>query len=668
MLCTVTILILTAGGTDSLPAQDTARVYVAPEVVVQADAVRQPWRTDRPVSSTGSVDDLMRCNGLTLIQRANGFAGEVTMMGLRGAQVNSTIDGMKIHAACVDKMDPNTAYVEIDNLTTMNINADGSDLRYGQALGGSVNFTLRRPEYTKPVRTLIDAAAESNAFLRRLRIDASGGTERVGLRAGYTLRTASDMRDGNDVTIPTSGYTKQNLQVVGGWKLNDSNEFQLSFIGDRATDVGYPALIMDTRKADAVIGALTWRRQWSSSLRTSAKVYANAIDHTMDDYDRPLTQIETRAFMPNMYMPMTGTTSVGGLLVETSISTSSTLINIIVDATYLAANATMEMIPLDTTVTPMFMTNIGDARIATAGLSAALDHEVADGLSFRAGARADVSSRTVRDEAFRSVISGYNPGVPLDVTALAGSVHGGLYHELADDLDVWAVLAYNQRMPTHLEMYGFWLYDPQANIIMNGRADLANENAMSMTVGGSYRQDDLSISGSLYVRRVGNYIGPDPATAIVQQGQPPVRTMGNLGTAMLTGFTATAFHSMASWFGLHATLRGVWGQSLAFDDPLPLLDPLTAMLRAVVGDATIQGEVAFSGALRQSRTSSAILPEDTTPAWMRVDLLIAWRPLAALRIQAACTNVFDTFYHEHTSINNMPARGRSFNAGLRVDL
>ncbi|MBP6509318.1 MAG: hypothetical protein KA339_02085, partial [Candidatus Kapabacteria bacterium] len=329
-------------------AQDSVRTVIVREVVVEADPLLRTWRLDRPISTSSSVDDLMRLGGLTLIQRANGFAGEASMLGLRGGQMNTSIDGMKIHAACVDKMDPSTAYVEIDNLSTLDVSSDATDLRYGQNLGGSVNFTLKQPTLNSPVRSVIDLSGESNASMRRLRADLSGGTPDLALRAGYTLRSADDLRSGDGSTISLSGFTKHNIQVGGLWQAAKHDAITATFIADLATDVGYPSLIMDTRRAQALIGAVAWRSTWSPSVTTSAKLYANAVDHTMDDYDRPLSEIENRDFMPNMYMPMAGTTNVYGLLAEGAYTEMSNVVKVVLDATYLAATATMQMIPLDT--------------------------------------------------------------------------------------------------------------------------------------------------------------------------------------------------------------------------------------------------------------------------------------------------------------------------------
>ncbi|MCX6140929.1 MAG: TonB-dependent receptor [Candidatus Kapabacteria bacterium] len=649
-------------------AQDTLKTITVRTVVVEADPYSKPWRMDRPLSASSSVDDLMRLGGLSLIQRANGFAGEASMLGLRGGQMNTSIDGMKIHAACVDKMDPSTAYIELDNLSSMDVSSDATDLRYGQNLGGSVNFSLKQPTLATSLSSIVSMSTESNAALRRFRVDLSGGTETLGLRAGYTMRSADNMRAGDGQYISLSGFTKHNVQVGGLWKLSDRDALSATFIADVASDVGYPALIMDTRKADALIGAITWRSAWSPSINTSAKLYANSVTHTMDDYDRPLSQIASRAFMPNMHMPMLGTTHVFGLLAEGSIASSDNLIRTVIDVTYLDARATMSMIPLDTSVSTMQMTNIGDARVATAGVSASWEHSIDCDLSVRVGTRVDVSSRTLADASFRSVLGGYYPGMSLDRTAVALSVNVGAFYTVAEGVQLWTVVARSERMPTHLEMYGFWLYDPQANIVTIGRPDLANEKALSLDIGSTFRTDDMKLSVSGSMRHIDNYIAPVPSTDVPTQGQPPTRYMGSIGGADLMGFNANATVSITPWCSMQASVLGTWGTGITINDPLPLIAPMQGMVRAVVGDPMLQGEIIVTAAVAQSRASRLILPEDNTASWARADVLLAWMPLSQLRIQFACTNLFDTFYHEHTSINNMPSRGRSLNVGFRAVL
>lgn len=663
----ITALCLCAG--NAATAQDTVRTYTASDIVVHADPLAQPWRLDRPLSTSASVDELMRMGGLTLVQRANGFAGEVTMRGLRGGQISTTIDGMKIHAACVDKMDPSTAYIEIDNVSAMQVDGDGSDLRYGQTLGGAVNFKLQQSRYATPLHSVIDGTLESNAAMRRLRVELGGGTKDISFRTGYTVREVRNMVAGNGAEVPLSGYSKQNLHVAAGWKPTASAEFEAMMIADHVRNVGYPALLMDTRHADAMIAALTWRERWSPFVQTSVKLYANTVDHVMDDYDRPIDQIMERRFMPGMYMPMRGATSVMGALMESAVVSAETVLGVTLDATLMRTSATMEMVPIDTSVTTMRMSNIGDVGVGTIGFAATLDHAVDCDLSVQASARIDAVVRTIHDELFKSILSGYYPGSTFASRAAVPALTAGGTWDVTDALQVALVLGYAERMPTHLELFGLMIYDPQADIVTNGNPDLRNERALSSTLQYRYNAGGIRIMGSMYLRLIDDYIAPSPTTHVVwSESTPQTRTMANIGRALINGADVQCTMPVASWVTMQGTLRACWGKSITWNDALPLINPVTLTWRTVLGGPAVQGEIQFVTALAQHNASQLILVEDATAQWWTVNVLLAWRPAAIVSLQVSATNLLDAYYHEHTSINNMPARGRSLNVGMRVNL
>lgn len=642
---------------------DTVRTVVGKEVTVLAESNDLNWRVNKTLSSNISVDNVMRVGGITLLQRANGFAGEASLNGLRGAQLTATIDGMKIHAACVDKMDPATAYLEVDNLSEVAIRSDGSDLRYGQTLGGAVSFTLKQPSLASPVTTMADVSLESNSMAKRIRAEISGGGSNYGLRAGYTLRDNDNMVAGGNNLLEGSGFTKHNLNIGGRWLPSSDHEILVNAIADVASDVGYPALIMDTRNATAYIGSLALKSHWSSAISTVTRLYANTVHHVMDDYDRSDTELSTRLFMPNMRMPMTGTTKVVGLIAEGTVNGLSDVVSAVVDANIVYANATMDMIPTDTSIAKMTLTNIGNAEVRTIGVSGTWDHEFNTDFSARVGARADVSERLLADVGSRSILAGYFPGVEPNRLATAFSLHLGMVYIVSDQVRVSATLARGERMPTHQEMYGFWVYDPQANITTIGRPDLKNEQSLSVETSVSYRQDNHTITSTVWMRRIDNYIAPSQVGSI---DQPSLRFIENIGGAFLAGADILANLSLSEYLNVVPSLRYVYASALDVGEPLPLIPPLLASMRIVGGKPYLQGELTISAAASQKRISRNILWEDSTPSWITTDLVIAWYPMTSTRFQLSCTNVFDVRYHEHTSINNMPARGRSFNIGLRV--
>ena len=179
---------------------DSVKSVDAHTVTVFAAPCEEACFTGVPSTSTLTVDELMSNGSAMLIRRA-AIAGEAMVGGLRGAQVALTIDGMKVHSACIDKMDPATAYVELDNLETLELTSGSGDLRYGSNLGGALSFQLRHPSATAPLAARVSMLFDANSLGRTVKTSVEGSVDSIGLRAAYTYRAADDFRAGGDETV-----------------------------------------------------------------------------------------------------------------------------------------------------------------------------------------------------------------------------------------------------------------------------------------------------------------------------------------------------------------------------------------------------------------------------------------------------------------------------------
>lgn len=656
-----TLLLVPTVDDTATSKRDTA-VHTASTIVVQADAFSGPCCNVGPSTGAHTVDDLMRLGGVALVQRAQ-MAGEATMRGLRGGQITTTIDGMKIHAACVDKMDPATAYVELDNLRTLELTQGTSDLRYGANLGGSLNFISRMP-VTGPMTGDVEAGYDLNGAARRLRADMNASSGNVATRIGYVMRRSDDFVAGGDRRITGSGLTKHNANAVVQWRITDAASVTLHGIYDLATDIGYPALLMDTRRAEAVIGSVLWKQRWTSSVASAVRLYANVVDHTMDDMDRPIEQIRTRDFMPEMRMPMDGISRTTGAIADVTISSTTSLWHLTLDAWMLDASAHMDMIPLDTTRSAGRMTNIGNARVGNLGLNVAWEHPLTDDVALRAAARMDLNARTLRDAAAQSVLQGYIGSVDMSPVVLAPTLHVAVDWHASTDLTLTTSLARATRVPTHLESYGFFLYDPQANIVTIGDPSLWPETSYNADVRCSWTTDATRLVAGVHVQSIVNYIAA-PVMAEPLDPLVDLRSMRNVGTALLCGFDVAGTHAVADALSVGASVAYTYGELTATREPLPLIPPLAWMVRIVQGDRDLWFEGRWQGALAQPRASNTTLPENTTSAWATIDLSAGMRIIDALTAKLVLGNVFDASYHEHTSIRDLPSRGRSLALTLR---
>lgn len=129
----------------------TRTIELAEEVII---ADREMARDMRSLydQKLNSIDELTnKVEGVTMLQRAN-FASEASIRGMSSGQIATVVDGMKIFSACVDHMDPVSAYVEVDNLEKLEVSKGAFDLTQSQTIGGTINMVTEKPDLVKRCR------------------------------------------------------------------------------------------------------------------------------------------------------------------------------------------------------------------------------------------------------------------------------------------------------------------------------------------------------------------------------------------------------------------------------------------------------------------------------------------------------------------------------------
>jgi len=613
-----------------------------------------------------NVDDLMTQGGAGLIQRSS-FAAEPIVRGLRGGQLSMTIDGMKVHSACVDKMDPATSYVELDNVKSLQLTEGTGDVRYGSTLGGALNFTMQQPPLGGAVRGAAELSYDANANGRRVRVTSDGGTGQglegdVAFRVGYTFRDAQDYKAGGDTVIGVSGYTKHNLALGASWRATPSQTFTTTFIGDLATDVGFPSMYMDTRRAQAVIGSIDWRLKLLHGSLLTWKVYGNHVRHWMDDSSRSVAEIESRPFMPGMYMPMYGVTTTIGTIGEYSSTIGNDLLTITLDAFTMHAFADMLMIPLANPDVNSSITTIGDARAATVAIAPVYEHVFSKVMTLRVNGRLESSKRSLQDADSRAALASYGTIADFDPLLVAGSLGASLYYQSSESLRWSLGVGRAQRLPTHVEQYGYYLYDPGSNIITIGNPDLAVESSFNAEVGSQFATEDVALQMSVSATHITNYIAAAPEPN--EDPSTSIRRYDNIGNAQLFAASLRWTWRVSEDVTASGTASATQAAMTTESEYLPLIPPPQATIRLAYGGSTawvaVQGRVVAP----QNNASLRILPEDTTPGFALLDVTGAYTLFERLTLRAGVLNVLDRYYHEHTSIRNVPAKGRTLTVSI----
>ena len=271
------------------PQDTTFRETTIDEVVVSSSQ-----GTGKKAVSKGrvaSIDEhLAQLSKVEMVRRGN-YAWEPVVNNMATERVSTTIDGMKIFYACTDKMDPVTSYVESSNLQRISLNSglDGNPQATGN-IGGSIDLKLRRIGFdAQPSEYNASAGYESNGNVQVYGADAAFSNHSFYTNFGIFYRHADNYKAGGGQRVDFSQFQKTNAFVNAGWQPADDNILEATVIYDIATDIGYPALTMDVKRAEGIITSVSYRRENINGLfgRWETKAYYNRITHDMDDTKRP---------------------------------------------------------------------------------------------------------------------------------------------------------------------------------------------------------------------------------------------------------------------------------------------------------------------------------------------------------------------------------------------
>jgi iron complex outermembrane recepter protein len=653
---------------DGASLSDETTIFLEPVTVFSEDILITAGRL--PGGYTGLYSDartrpvedhLSHIPGMDLVSRAN-FAKDPVIRGQRDGRITVTIDGMRMTPACVDGMDPLTAYIEPDNLQAVEINR-GQDAREGGAsgTGGSVNFAMARPVLNTGTSATLESGYHSVSSQHLLQGGVSHGSDRWAFRVSGTYRNAGDFRAGSGEKMEGSGFEKGNIYSALLVRPDDDHTLSLRYIGDFAGFIGYPRLLMDTRRADAHIAGLEhlWDRTGARIHTIRTDVYMNRVAHWMDDYGRDVTR---RDVMPDMFMPMYGETVTGGVATQMDASTGSRTLQFHLEAWNVEAFADMLMGHVDPGVRDMYLVNMGDVSQRNV-LAAVRYRRYLDG-GWTLGGRLQLegSLSRIREE---SAVATYKAEYP-EMTILEPVAFGYIGAMQAEKMlrtgfSGGVRISHGTRLPDHLERYGYYIYQPMDGFFYIGNPELEPERS-SQAEGFLTLGDDRSRwSGhaSVWVNRMDRYIAG-------QRIDDLFKRYDNMGRAVLTGFEIEVDMKVSDRWRTGGAASRVIGQHSALNEPLPIIPPLKGhgYLRMESQRVSLEGRVRWAAA--QDRIASVNSLETRTPGHVLFDLHMSARITDHVRLRGGLENIGNRHYVDHLSVNELPGTGRNIYVSLRL--
>lgn len=608
----------------------------------------------RSNQSSGLEDILSRLPEMSLIRRGT-YGMEPAIRSLSGGQINVLVDGMRIHGACTDKMDPATIYIEPINLDQLQLQTGTQGFINGSAIGGTVNLKTATPSChtLNKISGSISSGFQTAASSIYEALQLNYGTGKWSLFGTATWRKSSIYRSGGGERIDFSQYEKVNYSISAKYQLNQQLSIKADYIGDNGWNIGYPALPMDVGYAVARIGSVSLQQENPGQrfFKWSAKIYANQVRHYMDDTHRPNVP---------MHMDMPGTSLTYGVYTEGQANlTSKQQLRVVADFSSTRLKASMTM--YEPGQRPMYMLTWPDNRKDQAGTGVHWEYRPDSAWIIQSAARLDYISTVLTTQEAKDHIS---------ILGVSDAARQELLKNLSfttsRKINPWLKssisFAYAERMPTATELYGFYLFNAQDGYDYLGNPGLKPEQSLQGELALVVQGKKARFRATAFYNHIRHFITGtlNPAFSTMTIGASGVKNFAALPHANLAGIEGSLLLKPISKLDMVTTLRYTVGRDHT-GDPLPMIAPLksTSSARYQFSHFFLQLETEIAAAQKQI---SVRYGEDKTPGYVLLHIRSGFPFLLAGKktdLQFGAENLLDKNYHEHLDWGNVKRPGRN---------
>ena len=628
------------------------------EVVIVSEAGRGRKRSVK--GQVASIDEhLSELKNVSLVRRGS-YAWEPVVNNMQTERLSTTIDGMKIFYACTDKMDPVTSYVESGNLQSISLNSglDGNPQATGN-IGGSLDLKLRKAGFDSDAfHASASAGHEWNGHVQVYGADAALSSHRTYLNAGAFYRHADNYKVGGGDELQFSQFQKVNVFTNAGLRLAEKDMLEATFIFDRATDVGYPALNMDVAKAEGLITSLSYKHLFRNA-SWETKAYYNHITHIMDDTKRPDVEI---------HMDMPGDSWTAGVysLLTTSHKQHDVALNY--DLYYNRLFADMTMYPGG--AAPMYMVTWPDVGTLNTGVALTDNISITHNQSLRLSAKVAWQQQKLNNEEGYHALKVFFPGMTDAYHQTTGRIAANYQLSIFNSqLSIGA--GWGSRAPTVTEAYGYYLNNTFDQYDYIGNPSLKNESAVELNGAAKFSilNSQFSIDGNVFL--FSNYIIGQFETRLspMTVDAEGVKVYGNISHATIANVSL-------SWdWQITEQLR--WNKKVSYSsgrdadgDPLPLISPISWQSEWIYQHQRFQAQATIKGNARQSNYGDKY-GETAAKAWTIVSLAASYQFSilhSQFSIRAGIENLFDKQYATYADWNHIPQKGRNIYMNLTFEL
>tara|TARA_R110002012_G_scaffold283304_1_gene473556 strand:- start:81196 stop:83289 length:2094 start_codon:yes stop_codon:yes gene_type:complete len=605
----------------------------------------------KPLST---LDEYLEASKKVSMMKRGAYAWEPMINDMTSERLSITIDGMRIFGACTDKMDPITSYVDVSNLSDVQVAGGQQGAQHGSTIGGAIDMRLEKSNF-KPIGWIgaFESGFEGNNQAKIIGGELNYSNDQFYVDTDFIYRDAENYVAGGGEEVNFSQYEKYNISTNAGYTFGDDKKLLATFIFDEAKDVGYPALPMDVSLARAFIGSVTWQQAQFMGNFTDweSKLYANSITHIMDDSKRPDVPIR---------MDMPGWSDTYGYYSQTKLDLEKHSFLFKVDGFYNRSLAEMTMYPNNPGEREMFMLTWPDVRTLNTAFYGE-DVIKLKNSSLKIGTRLAYQGFHVADDFGLNSLRIFYPEITQRQNRFLKSI-SSLYSTQFKETSVTAGLSYGDRAPSVSEGFGFYLFNSFDNHDYIGDPNLRNEKAMEGNFKVSVPFKKLSINlEANYFHTVDYIIGVvRPNLSVMTIGADGVKIYENLDYANLYNLSLDGRYKVLPELALTGLVSYHRGQDQNGGN-LPFMSPLTYSSGLQYSKGTFSGALTMRGAADQVNFNPAY-GEDKTAAYTVFSASFGKSfslQNDAVYVKAGVENIFDQNYSTYTDWKNIPRMGRN---------
>ncbi|MCG3193771.1 MAG: Vitamin B12 transporter BtuB [Thermoanaerobaculia bacterium] len=623
----------------------------SPSDSLEAVAIRESPARD-PAEALSSVAGVWKL-------RKGGIANDTVVRGLQTKDLNVLIDGQRIYGACPGHMDPPSFHADFAEVDRIEVAKGPFDVKNQGSLGGVVNIVTKDPE--KGFHASANMAAGSASYLNPS-ATVSFASDAVTALGGFSWKAGEAYKDGDgrrftEITNYKASVIDKRAFEVGtvwgkaGFRPANDHFVELSYTHQEATDVFYPALLMDGTwdRSDRV--NLGYEAALGGSVLSTirAQGYYTRVNHWMTDEYRTSAGTLARGYS----MATLAHSRTAGGKVEAKLLSGVTTGVEVFERFWETVNE-MAM----SGYVPSY--SLPSASTRFAGVYAEWNHPLSGTLSLGLGGRYDWARSEVDPEkANTNLYYAYNGTRSTSRTDSFPSGSVRLVYRPGMGIEVSGGVGSNVRVPEPNERYYAlkrmgvdWVGDPELDPSRNTGLDLAF----------SYRRSGLALSLNMFANHVGDYITVHEQKRVnMAPGimNTQARSYANVDADLYGGelglSASLPWHLFVS--GDVSYVRGTQDADPAksvYSTNLSEMPPFRGRtaLRFDTGRVWIEAEGVFSAA---QENVAEELEEMPTPGWGIANLRLGAN-LASFSVTAGIGNLFDRLYYESLSYQRDPYR------------